>query len=255
MSVVSPGWNAGTKSVGLAGLFPLHRSADWLGQAFAGIFIWTRQVKDLDAENARLRAMNERMSLEIQGLRETAHENDLLRSMVACKERLPVKTLSARVLSRDPSLWFQSIVVDKGSQQGIKAYMPVITGEGYVGQVADVSLFSSRVRLLMDPNTRLGVMFQNSRAEAVLEGNLVEGCELKYLARDAGAGPGDLVITSGLGGFCPKGIQVGKVTRINERSEELFLRATVIPCVSFSHLERVLIVLETADGAVEEAGP
>ena len=237
-----PWLNAGTKTIGLLAFSPLEWTSDRLAMRASRLLIWVRSVKDLEAENARLRLLNQKLCLDLQQLQESAVENKSLRSLLGCKMEAPLKTLPARVIGRDLSLWFRSVEVDRGTRDGVRLFAPALVSEGLVGVVTQVSPFSSRVRLLLDPGMRVGVLFQGSRAEGILEGRLQDGCEVKYVAKDSGAKAGDVLVSSGLGGIYPKGIPVGTVLRI-ESHEELFLRANVSPCVDFSHLEQVLLVL------------
>jgi len=176
-------------------------------------------------------------------MREASYENKTLRALLQYEERSPFQTLPAQVIARDPSQWFRSIIVDKGTRHGIHPYMPVITADGLAGTITEVSPFASRVRILMDPGIRVGVLIQETRAEAILEGRLENGCELKYLAKDPRIRSGATLVTSGLSGTYPAGIPVGRITRLVDDDHNLFLKAEVIPNVDFSHLNRVLIVL------------
>jgi len=248
----APGLNRASKTVGLLALSPLQWGFDRIAHRTSELFVWIRGIHDLREENARLSQLVEHLCLELQTLREESHENETLRGLLHCKERAPFETLPAQVIGRDPSQWFRSIVLDKGTRRGVQPYMPVITPQGLVGIITEVSPFASRVKILMDPGIRVGVLIQETRAEAVLEGRLESGCELRYLARDPEVETGATLVTSGLGCLYPKGIPVGRITRLVDKEEDLFLKAEVLPSVDFSHLDRVLIVLSPLSSTFEQ---
>jgi len=247
----TPAVNSASKTAGLLALSPLQWGFDRIADRCSKLFVWMRGIRDLRDENARLNLLVEHLCLELQVLREQSHENETLRSLLRCRERAPFETLSAQVIGRDPSQWFRSIVLDRGTKEGVRPYMPVITAEGLVGITTEVSPFASRAKILMDPSIRVGVLIQETRAEAVLEGRLENGCELRYLARDPQVETGATLVTSGLGGLYPKGIPVGRITRLVDKEEDLFLKARVMPSVDFSHLDRVLIVIRPLSSAFE----
>lgn len=181
----------------------------------------------------------EQRQVEMEELRK---ENDRLRRLLEFKKEIPTKTVAARVIGRDLAPWRRTILIDKGSQDGIKKRMAVVNAEGLVGRIIEVAPFSARAILLLDPESRVSALFQESRDLGVAEGDGSSWLRLTRIDRDSAVKVGDRVLSSGLGGVYPKGIPVGRVEMVAGEKESLELFATVRPFVNFSKLEEVLCI-------------
>jgi rod shape-determining protein MreC len=122
--------------------------------------------------------------------------------------------------------------------------MAVVTSEGVVGRVIEVSLHTAKVLLITDPNSAMDVIVQRSRTQGIMEGKVEEVCVLKYVQKNEDVQVGDKVITSGLGGIFPKGLVTGTVTKVERKRPGIFQYIEVTPSVDFSRLEEVLILKE-----------
>jgi rod shape-determining protein MreC len=120
--------------------------------------------------------------------------------------------------------------------------MPVITQKGLVGSIAAVTAGAARVQLINDPGSSINVILQQSDIEAVLNGQITGEIELDMINQNATIQPGDLVMTSGLGGNYPANLVIGQVMTIKNEASALFQTASVQPAVDFSQLEIVLII-------------
>jgi rod shape-determining protein MreC len=221
-----------------SGLMRLHHGA---------VGIWTSYAdwKAVRRENAALRLEAERLRVEALQTAETAQENARLRRLLALRERLPLATLSAEVIGRDAGGWVRALTVNQGSRQGVKLLTPVIVPEGLVGRVVQVHSTASVVQLLTDPASTVGAVVQRTRTPGLAEGDAAGAIRFKFMARDgAQLGPGDLVVTSGIGNLFPKGLPVGRVVRIEDKGSALFSFAVLAPTVDFSRLEEVLLATE-----------
>jgi rod shape-determining protein MreC len=121
--------------------------------------------------------------------------------------------------------------------------MPVVTEQGLVGQIAAVSSVASRVQLINDAGSSVNVIIQPSEAEAVLVGDVTGEVTLEMIPQNANIQPGDLIITSGLGGNYPQNLVIGQVNSIRSRDFDLFQSTSVQPAVNFRQLEIVLIII------------
>src|SRR3989442_1297444 len=135
------------------------------------------------------------------------------------------------------------VQVDRGSRDGVRRNAPVVTADGVVGRVIEVTLTTSRVLLIVDSRSAVGALVQRSRDLAVVEGRSERVLHLKYLSRTAQVEPGDLVVTSGQGGVFPKGLVVGRITRVVQEEGEYLQEAQVEPAAALDRLEEVLILL------------
>ncbi len=202
------------------------------------------EIGRLRGENVRLREEVQRLTRDVDQLRETAQAARRLEALLAFKEQSPYRVVAARVVARDPSRWFATIVVDRGSTDGVVRNGSVVTADGAVGRVIETTPFTARVLLLSDPRSAVGVLLQNSREIGVVEGNGPGDLHLKYLSRASDIRPGDAVITSGQGGVFPRGIVVGWLQTVRPAAGgDVFREGRVRPAVDLARLEEVLLLL------------
>ena len=227
----------------LTALLPIQ--AGMVRVAESGESLWEQftEIGRLRVENARLRAQVDTLSRETAALREQAASADRLERLLELRERVVYRSVTARVISRDPSKWFGTLVVDRGRREGVDRNSPVVTPEGVVGRVIEVTLTASRILLIADSRSALGVLVQDSRAAGVVEGWGSGTLRLKYLSRSAALKPGDRVVTSGLGGVFPRGLVVGRIRSVTREEGALLQEAEVEPAAALDRLEEVLILL------------
>ena len=180
---------------------------------------------------------------------ELGKENERLRKLLDFKKQTPYKTLAARVIAWDLVPWRKTILIDKGSKEGLKKRMAIVSAEGLVGRVVEVGPLSARAILLLDPESRVSGIFQESRDLGVAEGDGSTLLRMTHIDRQSAVKVGDRVLSSGLGGVYPKGIPIGTVEMVGTEKESLELFATVRPFVNFSKLEEVLCVVSSRQGS------
>lgn len=220
----------------------LARAADGVGRWWRAL----NEIGQLREENARLRGEVERLRREVARLEEVSAEADRLRRLVGFRPPPPYATVAARVVTRDPSRWYTTLTVDRGTQDGVSRNDPVVTADGLVGRVVEVYPTAARVLLVTDPRSAVGVLVQSSRDAGVVEGNATGRLRLRYLSRTSPLREGDVLVTSGLGGVFPRGIRVGVVTRVVRQAGALFQEAEVQPATDLSRLEEVLVMVRQA---------
>ena len=201
------------------------------------------EIGRLRVENARLRGEVEALSRKMAELREQAASAQRLERLLELRSQTAYRSLAAHVVGRDVSRWFGTLLVDRGSRDGVRRNAPVVTADGVVGRVIEVTLTTSRVLLIVDSRSAVGALVQRSRDLAVVEGRSERTLHLKYLSRTAQVEPGDLVVTSGQGGVFPKGLVVGRITRVVQEEGEYLQEAQVEPAAALDRLEEVLILL------------
>ncbi len=211
--------------------------------------VWRAYVSlvGVERENIRLRSRLHELERNATEQRELELMNRRLKRLLAFQRRLPSQAVSAEVTGRDATAWFQSLTLNKGERDGIQNGMPVLAPEGVVGLISKTSPHASRVLLLTDPNSGVDVLVQRTRIRGIVSGLLEKGAILKYVKRADDVQVGDRVVTSGLDGIFPKGVSVGKVTRVSRKDRGLFLYAEVTPTADASRLEEVLVT--AASGA------
>jgi rod shape-determining protein MreC len=202
-------------------------------------------LRGLQQENLRLQGEVAVLKRRIQQLEDQALETQRLQRLLGLRQALPGAYLSARVVGKDATNWFKSILVDRGSLDGIRRNMPAVTADGLVGRVVDVTPTASRVQLLTDPVSSVGGLVQRTRVTGIVSGNLGAGTRVRYLPLLADVVAGDEVVTSGMGGVFPKGIPVGRITAVERKSGALFAEAALTPAAELGRLEEVMILTGT----------
>ena len=182
---------------------------------------------------------NQLVEIELSNLR--------LRELLNFRKNMSGSFIAAEIISRDPSSWFKTVVIDKGQADGLSKGLPVVISEGIVGQITEVSAHQSKVLLLIDQNSAVDALVQRTRARGIIEGKSADQCILKYVLRKHDVKVGDAVVSSGLDGVYPKGLQVGYVSGVIKRNSGIFQEVTVTPYVDFEKLEEVLVILSVPE--------
>lgn len=200
----------------------------------------------VQAENKRLRAELEKYKNDTNKFREAVATNVQLRRLLEFKETLPAPTLSCRIVGRDPSLWFHTVIIDRGSSDGVEKGMPAVAVGGVVGHVLGTSANYSKVLLAIDPNSAIDALVQRSRVRGIIKGEGSNTYRLHYVLKSSDVKEGDEVVTSELGGVFPKGMLIGKVARVSENRRGMFQQVEIEPAVDFSRLENLIIVMKSS---------
>lgn len=221
--------------------FPLEISTAFLKKVYrlGDEYIF---LLNLRTENTQLKNIIDQIQLENQLLREVAAENRRLRELLAFKKRLPYPVVSAEIIGRDPSGWFQTILIDKGAVDGIQQGLAVITPRGIAGKILEVYRASAKALLLIDRNCALDIVMQRSRAKGILQGRSQDRCEVCFVGKTEDIQIGDVVVTSGLDEKIPRGFVAGEVVRVNKLASGYFQEIELRPAVDFAKLEEVFIV-------------
>lgn len=202
-------------------------------------------------ENARLKQALAATQAKLNQHKELTLANRRLRKLLAFKITDASEIVAAEVIGKDPSPWFKTIVINKGSVDGIEQGYPVVMAEGIVGQVIETSKKYAKVLLLIDQNSAVDAMIQRSRARGVIKGGTEDQCVFEYLLRKHEVIVGDVIITSGLDGVFPKGLSIGTVLTVDRPHAGIFQHVSVAPFVDFEKLEEVVVMLPPLTHDVE----
>ncbi|MBK9049813.1 MAG: rod shape-determining protein MreC [Chloroflexi bacterium] len=226
---------------------PIASLMDWTADrtdAYADVLAGPRdlqlalaQIEQLEEENAALRR-------EMEVMREMQAENQILREYFDYASLNPtLDRLLANVIARDTSPTFQSLIIDRGTADGILVGMPVESTRGLVGVIYRADARSSQVLLLTDNISNVAARLGESRATGVLQGGGLGGTlYLDWISLEASVTIGDLVVTSGLGDKFPADVPIGRVIDVQRLEADLFQRAVVQPAVDFANLEAVFVI-------------
>jgi len=159
------------------------------------------------------------------------------------KEKEPFPSISAKVVGKGPSYWFQTIIVDRGENDGIVEGMVARTEKGVVGQVIQVSPNYCKILLANAPSSAIDAMVQKNRVRGILKGAGNGGYTLYYVLKNADVAVGDRIVTAGIGGVFRSGIPLGTVAAVRKKQRGMFQEIEVDPAVDFQRLETVFINL------------
>jgi len=196
-----------------------------------------------ERENQLLLEENRRLKSEVVGLEEARLSNERLRKLLDFREEIQLPALPAKVIGEDASGWFRTVVIDRGSSDGVREGLAVVVAEGAVGRVISVSPVNARVLLVIDPSSAVASMVQRSRTRGVARGR-GDTLSFDFALRERDVEVGDRIISSGTGGVFPKGIVLGSVTQVAREDYGMFQEVEISPEVDFEQLEEVLVLLK-----------
>lgn len=211
------------------------------------------------AEIEQLRLQVEALQKENEELREVQGEFQLMQNLFErARESPEFRRLTATVIGYDTSPLFRSLILDKGSEDGVFVGMPVESTRGLVGQVFRTTDHSAMVILVTDNISSIPARLGDSRATGIVRGGGLGGAmTMDWVDLEAQVDIGEVVYTSGLGGRFPQDMVIGRVTEIERREADLFQRAVVQPAVDFESLEMVFVITDfkTIDTSIFDTIP
>jgi rod shape-determining protein MreC len=232
----------------MTAITPFERALVATGHFFRNTWHNYIDLHDVRKQNRELQDELARLRMEQARLRTEAGESQRLRALLDFKERYVGQTVAAEVIGTSGSDLSRIIQIDKGSRAGVKPDMAVITPDGIVGKVKEVSPLSSQVLMINDRESGAGVILQNSRLRGVLHGAGQGELQIGDVMSDEKVDVGEPVVTSGGDGVYPKGLPVGTVTKVAGDSEGgPFLLVRIKPAANLDRLEQVLVVTRIAE--------
>jgi len=195
-------------------------------------------------ENQRLKQLLGKAAEDSILQRELDLENNRLRDLLAFQRSLPNPAIAAQIIAKDPSAWFNTVIIDKGAADGLRKGLPAVTSRGIAGQVVEVSAHQSKLMLIIDRNSAVDALVQRTRSRGIVKGAERDECYLDYVMHEDDMRVGDGVVSSGFDGVYPKGLLIGTVAAINFQGSDFFKEVRVTPSVNFDTLEEVLVILK-----------
>ena len=227
-------------------LNPLISLQSWLSVRYlsARDFLTTpREITQLQEQNASLESQVTQLQTQLIEMEELLGEAQVCFALLEFGRTNPqYEYTAATVIGREISPFLQYIIIDKGTQDEIFYGMPVVTQQGLVGRIDAVIANAARVKLITDSTSLVNVRLQSADIEAQLMGSLTGDLSLDMLPLDQNVEPGDVVLTSGLGGNYPPNIFIGQVLSTQSRENALFQTASIQPIVDFTSINAVLVV-------------
>lgn len=227
-------------------LDPFVSIQSWVSSRYMAVyefFTVPRDVASLRQRNAELESQVSQLQVEVVQLNQQLREAEILYALLDFARARPENQyIAAAVIGRDPNPFIQYLIIDQGSDNGIRYGMPVVTQQGLVGRIDAVTAVAARVQLITNAATTVNVRLQSSQSNALLQGSLTGDISLQMVPQDVVLLPGEVILTSGLGGNFPSDLLIGQVLTVRKSDTELFQTASVQPAVDFTALRAVLVV-------------
>ncbi len=237
------------KSVTNAVIVPMQKAVNSVGVYVESKTQMLEQLSQLREENEELKEQLETYKAEAKEYQQDIYELDRLRELYNLDETYPsYEKVAARVISKDSGNWFNTFVINKGTDDGIDVDCNVLSGYGLVGIVTEAGTNWAKVRTIIDDTSNVSAMFINNSELCTVSGNLTEiedgYIDVEFIDKSADVNNGDELVTSYISDKYLSGITIGYVSDITLDANNLTKSAKVIPVVDFSNIQEVLVIKE-----------
>jgi len=228
---------------------PLQNASSRATGTTSGFFQEIWNFRSTARENEQLKERLSQIEAELHTAQQAAGENERLKALLSLNEQSQIKNVPARVIARDPSVWFNTITINRGSSAGIAVNMPVVTAGGIVGRVITVGPWSSQVMLITDEKAGAGAVvgqLGQSGALGAVRGRADLGVsliEMRYVSGLEKVEVNDYVMTTGQDGIYPPGLNVGRVVDVKSGTATMAHHILIQPGAQLDHLEEVAVLL------------
>ena len=218
-----------------------------ISTSVSGYFGSIANLRSAQSENDSLKQKIQELQVEIKQKDDLADENARLKNLLGLKQQSKINVLPARIIGRDPSIWFDSSIIDKGSLDGVKLNMPVVTDGGLVGRVTAVGPLTSQVDMVTRDKSGVGGVIGEigvSNALGVVSGTSKKDIvEMRYVAGSFDVQPGQVVYTTGQDGIYPPGLKIGEIVEVVSGSATTPHRIFIRPSAGLTSMQEVAVLL------------
>jgi rod shape-determining protein MreC len=204
-------------------------------------------MRTAQSENDALKQSVQKLEVEVQNSKSLAAENERLKSLLELKAELKYNFLSAQIIGRDTSAWFDTSIINRGSLDGVKLNMPVVTNGSLVGRITMVSPLTAQIALITKDKSGLGAVvgaLGTSNALGVVSGTgKKEILEMGYVPGSVEVKVGESVYTTGQDGIYPAGLKLGEVAEVRAGSASEALKIFIQPSAKLSAMQEVAVLL------------
>lgn len=241
------GWLGSSKNFAYRVSSPFMKLFQLVDQQIAGAFNFWTELKSLNQENKNLSDNNQRLLDENNSLKEVLRENESLRQQLAIALPEKKQLVLADIVGYLPQVG-QYFLLDKGSQQGLKEGMTVVTANNFfVGRLVEVGDRWAKVSLVLDSNFLVNVLSQETRVRGIVRGNHGLGLIMEMIPIDAQIKVGEMIMTSGINDQVSSDLIVGRISSIEKKESEIFQQAILQPVVDFNKLEKVFVIINSSN--------
>ena len=226
-------------------VMPIQNGLTYLKNKISGNDTFFADIDNLQSENEELQKRNSELEQSLRELESIKAENETLKEYLNLTEKYgEYETIPGYVINKDISNYSKTIVINIGSDDGVKENMTVIADEGLVGHVISVTNDTAKVQTIVDTASSVSAVMSSNDESIVCKGTLDDNSQLSamYIPTDANVVQGDSVETSGLGGIYPKGIHIGTISRVNNTQNMTDRYAIVDTAVDFDKIDTVLVI-------------
>jgi rod shape-determining protein MreC len=213
----------------------------------SGYFGSIANLRSAQSENDTLKQKVQELQVELKQKDDLSDENARLKALLGLKQQSKIGVLPARIIGRDPSIWFDSSIIDKGSLDGVKLNMPVVTDGGLVGRVTAVGPLTSQVDMITRDKSGVGGVIGEisaSNALGVVSGTSKRDIvEMRYVAGSFDVQPGQIVYTTGQDGIYPAGLKIGEIVEVVSGSATTPHRIFIRPSAGLTSMQEVGVLL------------
>ena len=208
------------------------------------------ELRSAQTENDVLKQRVQSLEVEVQKSKQLSDENKRLYKLLELKEQTDYEILTAQIIGRDTSAWFDTAIIDRGSLDGVKLNMPIVVNGGLVGRVTAVSPLTAQIDLITRNKAALGAIVGEageSNALGVVKGTgKKDELEMDYVPGYLKVKKGDMVYTTGQGGVYPPGLKLGEITLVETGSTTVAHQISIKPSANISSMQEVAVLLYTA---------
>jgi rod shape-determining protein MreC len=219
----------------------------FISSGITNYFSSISSMRSAQSENDVLKQKVQELEVEVQNSRSLAAENERLKSLLDLKSELKYNFLPAKIIGRDTSVWFDTSIINRGSLDGVKLNMPVVTNGGLVGRITMVSPLTAQVALITKDKSGLGAVvgaLGSSNALGVVTGSgKKEILEMGYVPGSVEVKVGESVYTTGQDGIYPAGLKLGEVVEVQVGSASEALKIFIQPSAKLSSMQEVAVLL------------
>ncbi len=209
-------------------------------------FEYLVNLRSAQSENDKLKQKIQELEVEVQETKELTVENKRLKNLLDLKQASEYTVLPAQVIGRDPSAWFNTAVVNRGSLDGVKLNMPVVVNGGLVGRVTAVSPLTAQIDMITRERSGMGAIvgeLGTSNAIGVVKGSGKNRVEMSYVPGYMPVKVGDIVYTTGQGGVYPPGLRLGEIEEVRTGSATVPHQIFIKPSAKIYSMQEVVILL------------
>ena len=223
---------------------PLNKLVTNSVQTIQQEFDYLSRMKQLQRELNYVKKENAILHQQIRWYTSDRQALTRLRKLLELREKLPYQTVSAEVIATSPSNYYFTFTIDKGSTQGLKRNMVVLSSDGVIGHVLQVATQSSKVLLISDQRSAVGAVIDRTRARGIIDGIGKGSCKLTLEQTDTDVKIGDTLVTSGLGGVFPKDLVLGTISKIERHPRSGWITSILVtPAADVFRTEEVLVIV------------